>query len=230
MMNVGIIGAGHIAEKAARTLAQMDGMQCLAIGSRSLERAQAFAARFGIQRAYGSYADLLQDPDIGLVYIATPHSCHFEQSRDAILEGKPCLVEKSFMMNAVEAAAILALAREKGVFIAEAMWPRYMPVRTLAREVLASGLCLQPRWRIMYRGRNGCNARNWAAVPCWTWGYICSTLYACTATAPSGTSAPPASAQPPVLMPLKSSPASMRTERCHLCKLLDSPKASTKGS
>ena len=144
MMNVGIIGAGHIAEKAARTLAQMDGFQCLAIGSRSLEKAQAFAGRFGIPRAYGSYADLLQDPDIGLVYIATPHSCHFEQARDAILEGKPCLVEKSFMMNAVEAAAILALAREKGVFIAEAMWPRYMPVRTLAREVLASGVIGKP--------------------------------------------------------------------------------------
>ncbi|MEE3466335.1 MAG: Gfo/Idh/MocA family oxidoreductase, partial [Candidatus Cryptobacteroides sp.] len=98
-MNVGIIGAGHIAEKAARRLAQMNGFQCLAIGSRSLEKAQAFAARLSSPRAYGSYADLLQDPDIGLVYIATPHSCHFENARDAILEGKPCLVEKSFMMN-----------------------------------------------------------------------------------------------------------------------------------
>lgn len=144
MMNVGIIGAGHIAEKAARTLAQMDGFQCLAIGSRSLEKAQAFAARLSIPRAYGSYEDLLQDPDIGLVYIATPHSCHFENARDAILEGKPCLVEKSFMMNAVEAATILALAREKGIFIAEAMWPRYMPVRAIAREVLASGVIGKP--------------------------------------------------------------------------------------
>lgn len=144
MMNVGIIGAGHIAEKAARTLAQMDGIQCLAIGSRSQKKAQDFAARFGIPRAYGSYEDLLQDPDIGLVYVATPHSCHFENARDAILAGKPCLVEKSFMMNAVEAAAILALAREKNVFIAEAIWPRYMPVRDMARQVIASGVIGKP--------------------------------------------------------------------------------------
>lgn len=145
MFNVGIIGAGHIAEKAATTLSAMDDMQCLAIGSRSLEKAQAFAGRFGIERAYGSYADLLADPDIQLVYVATPHSCHFEVARDAILAGKPCLVEKSFMLNATEAAAILALAREQGVFVAEAIWPRYMPVRSIGRELLASGIIGQPK-------------------------------------------------------------------------------------
>lgn len=145
MMNVGIIGAGHIAEKAARTLAAMDGMQCLAIGSRSLEKAQAFAGRFGIPRAYGSYADLLEDSEIELVYIAVPHSCHFPVTRDAILAGKPCLVEKSFMLNAVEAATILALAREKGVFVAEAIWPRYLPVKAMAQEILSSGIIGQPR-------------------------------------------------------------------------------------
>ena len=134
MMNVGIIGAGHIAEKAARTLSAMDGMQCLAIGSRSEEKASAFAGRFGIPRAYGSYSALLADPEIDLVYIATPHSCHFAQAREAILAGKPCLVEKSFMLNAMEAASI----------IAEAMWTRYMPVRQMAREVLASGVIGKP--------------------------------------------------------------------------------------
>jgi len=144
-MNVGIIGAGHIAEKAATTLAAMDDMQCLAIGSRSLEKAQAFAERFGVERAYGSYAELLADPDIQLVYVATPHSCHFEVARDAILAGKPCLVEKSFMLNATEAAAIVALAREKGVFLAEAIWPRYMPVREIGRELIASGIIGQPK-------------------------------------------------------------------------------------
>lgn len=144
-LNVGIIGAGHIAEKAAATLAAMDDMQCLAIGSRSQEKAQAFAKRFGIPRAYGTYADLLADPQVQLVYIAVPHSCHFGVTRDAILAGKPCLVEKSFMLNATEAAAILALAREKGVFVAEAMWPRYMPVRDIGRELIASGIIGEPR-------------------------------------------------------------------------------------
>ena len=144
-MNVGIIGAGHIAEKAATTLAAMGDMKCLAIGSRSLEKAQAFAARFGIERAYGSYEDLLKDPDIGLVYIATPHSCHFAHARDAILAGKPCLVEKSFMLNATEAAAIVALAREKGVFVGEAIWPRYMPSCEIGRELIASGVIGEPK-------------------------------------------------------------------------------------
>ena len=144
MFNVGIIGAGHIAEKAAKTLAAMDDMQCLAIGSRSLEKAQAFAAQFGVARAYGSYAELLADPDVQLVYIATPHSHHFAVAKDAVLAGKPCLIEKSFMLNAVEAATLLALAREKGVFVAEAIWPRYLPVRQMAREVLASGVIGKP--------------------------------------------------------------------------------------
>jgi predicted dehydrogenase len=144
MFNIGIIGAGHIAEKAARTLAAMDDMQCLAIGSRSLEKAQAFAAQFGVARAYGSYAELLADPDVQLVYIAVPHSHHFAVAKDAVLAGKPCLIEKSFMLNAVEAATLLALAREKGVFVAEAIWPRYMPVRQMAREVLASGIIGKP--------------------------------------------------------------------------------------
>lgn len=143
-MKVGIIATGHIAEKAATTLAAIDSMECLAVGSRTLEKAQAFATRFGIPRAYGSYAELLADPDVQLVYVAVPHHMHFEVTRDAILAGKPCLVEKSFMMNATEAATILALAREKKVFVAEAIWPRYMPVRQMAREVLASGVIGKP--------------------------------------------------------------------------------------
>ena len=142
---VGIIGAGHIAEKAARTLKAMEDMTCIAIGSRSQEKADAFAARFDIPRAYGSYAALLADPDVDLVYIAVPHSYHFAVTRDAIMAGKPCLVEKSFMLNATETAGILALAREKGVFVGEAIWPRYMPVRDLGREILASGVIGEPR-------------------------------------------------------------------------------------
>ncbi|MBQ9410823.1 MAG: Gfo/Idh/MocA family oxidoreductase [Bacteroidales bacterium] len=145
MFRVGIIGAGHIAEKAASTLRAMEDMTCIAIGSRSVEKAQAFAARFDIPHAYGSYAQLFQDPDVDLVYIAVPHSCHFPVTRDAILAGKHCLVEKSFMLNSTEAATILALAREKGVFVAEAIWPRYMPVKEIGRDLIASGIIGEPR-------------------------------------------------------------------------------------
>lgn len=145
MFRVGIIGAGHIAEKAASTLQAMEDMTCIAIGSRSLDKAGAFAARFDIPRAYGSYAQLFEDPDVDIVYIAVPHSCHFAVTRDAILAGKNCLVEKSFMLNSTEAATILALAREKGVFVGEAIWPRYMPVRNIGRELLSSGIIGEPR-------------------------------------------------------------------------------------
>ena len=144
-MNVGIIGAGHIAEKAAWTLSQMDDMQCLAVGSRSLEKARTFAAKYGIPRAYGSYSDLLDDPSVDLVYVATPHSHHFAVTREALQKGKPCLVEKAFMANAREAAEILSLSRGKGVFVAEAIWTRYLPVQDMAREIIASGQIGEPR-------------------------------------------------------------------------------------
>lgn len=144
IMNIGIIGAGHIAEKMATTLGRMEDCSCIAIASRTLSKAEAFAGRFDIPRAYGSYDQLLTDPQVDLVYVATPHSCHFDIARKSILSGKPCLVEKSFMANTTEAAAIIALAHERGVFLAEAMWPRYMPVLGIARKVIASGVIGKP--------------------------------------------------------------------------------------
>ena len=139
VLRVGIIGAGHIAEKMARTLARMPDMTCLAIGSRSLEKAQVFAGRFEIPRAYGSYNALLDDPDVDLVYIATPHSHHYDVARRAITKGKPCLVEKAFMANAYQTEAILNLAGDRGVFLAEAIYTRYLPAVQLIRDLIASG-------------------------------------------------------------------------------------------
>ena len=139
-MKVGIIGAGHIAEKAARTLAAMQDMTCLAIGSRSREKAETFARAWDIPRAYGSYEALLEDPDVDLVYVATPHSHHFDVTRSAVGKGKPCLVEKSFMANAAQAGEILSLARRRNVFVGEAIWTRYLPVVEIIRGILASGV------------------------------------------------------------------------------------------
>ena len=134
VMSVGIIGAGHIAEKAARTLNAMYSAECLAIASRSQAKADEFAGRFGIPRAYCGYDALLDDPDIDLVYVALPHTLHFDVTKRALLRGKPCLVE-----SAEEAREILALSQRSGVLVAEAMWPRYMPVRAMAEEIIASG-------------------------------------------------------------------------------------------
>ena len=144
IMHVGIVGAGHIAEKAARTLSAMSEADCLAIGSRSLEKAQKFAQTFGIPRAYGSYDELFADPDVDLVYIALPHSHHFEATRRAIEAGKHCLVEKSFMMDGQQAREILALAKSRGVLVAEAIWTRYLPIVQTARELIASGIIGRP--------------------------------------------------------------------------------------
>ena len=138
-MNIGIIGAGHIAGKIARTLAQTEGVDCLAIGSRSLEKAQAFAASFGVPRAYGSYSELIEDPDVDLVYVATPHSHHFDVTMEAIRKGKPCLVEKAFMANARQTKEVLDLSKEKGVFVAEAIWTRYQPAAQIINRLISYG-------------------------------------------------------------------------------------------
>ena len=142
---VGIVGAGHIAEKAARTLLQMEDATCLAIASRSLEKAREFGRKWDIPRAYGSYDELLSDPEVDLIYVALPHSHHYEVTRRALLQGKPCLVEKSFMANAAEAEEILRLSRERHVLVAEAIWTRYQPWCTWVRDRLEEGVTGRPR-------------------------------------------------------------------------------------
>ena len=144
-MRVGIIGAGHIAEKTAYTLLRMSDMTCHAVASRSLEKAEAFASRFSIPKAYGSYDALLDDGEVDLVYIALPHSHHYGITKKALLKGKPCLVEKPFMLNASQAEEILSISKEKGVFVAEAIYTRYLPAVNIIRRDLASGIIGTPR-------------------------------------------------------------------------------------
>ena len=123
-LRVGIIGAGWIAEKAAITLGPLTECEAYAIASRSLDKAEAFAKQWNIPKAYGSYAELIADPDVDLVYVATPHSHHYDVTKQALLAGKPCLVEKAFMANYRQAKEIVDLARERKVFLAEAIWTR----------------------------------------------------------------------------------------------------------
>ena len=144
-MKVGIIGAGWIAEKAAITLNGLTDCEAYAIGSRSLEKAEAFARQWNIKQAYGSYAELIADPAVDLVYVATPHSHHYDVTREALLADKPCLVEKAFMANARQTEEILALAHERQVFLAEAIWTRYQPVVETVRQLIDSGRIGEPR-------------------------------------------------------------------------------------
>ena len=142
---VGTVGAGWIAEKAAITLNGLPGFRCYAIASRSQEKADAFAARWGVEKAYGSYSALLEDPEVDLLYVATPHSHHFDITREALEKGIPCLVEKAFMANRNQAQAIVDLSRRKKVFLAEAIWTRYQPAVEMVRSLIREGRIGEPR-------------------------------------------------------------------------------------
>ena len=144
-MKVGIIGTGWIAEKAAITLNGLETCEAYAVGSRRKETAEAFAAKWNIAKAYGSYAELIADPDVDLVYVGTPHSHHYNVTREALLAGKPCLVEKAFMANARQTKEIIDLAHERGVFLAEAIWTRYQPAVGIVRKLVADGRIGEPR-------------------------------------------------------------------------------------
>lgn len=141
---IAILGAGHIAEKMALTLQGMEGVQRYAVAARELERAERFAAAWGFERAYGSYEELVKDPEVELVYIATPHSHHYEQARMCLMHNKAVLCEKAFTANARQAADLLRLAHDRGVFITEAIWTRYMPFSATLRELAFSGIIGQP--------------------------------------------------------------------------------------
>ena len=145
LFRIGIIGTGWIAEKAAYTLNELDGCTPYAVGSRTIEKAEAFARQWNISKSYGSYEELINDPDVDLVYVGTPHSHHFDVTRKAILAGKPCLVEKAFMANLKEATEIIRLAHERQVFVAEAIWTRYQPVVKIIRDLISGGRIGVPR-------------------------------------------------------------------------------------
>lgn len=145
LLRVGIIGAGWIAEKAAITLNGLADCEAYAIASRTQDKADAFAEKWKMKKAYGSYSELIADPSVDLVYVGTPHSHHYDVTREALLAGKPCLVEKAFMANHRQAKAIVDLARERKVFLAEAIWTRYQPVVKMMRDLIGSGRIGTPR-------------------------------------------------------------------------------------
>jgi len=138
LLRVGIIGTGWIAEKAAITLDGLTDCEAYAVASRTQEKADAFAEKWKVKKAYGSYSELIADPSVDLVYVGTPHSHHYDVTREALLAGKPCLVEKAFMANHRQAKEIVELARGRKVFLAEAIWTRYQPVVAMMRELISS--------------------------------------------------------------------------------------------
>ena len=149
MIRIAILGCGSIARTMSATLRAMrDGGEavCLyAAASRNLETARAFAEKEGYEVAYGSYEEMVRDPKVDLVYVASPHSHHAQHMLLCLEHGKAVLCEKSFTANAAQAREVLALAKEKYILVAEAIWTRYMPSRRIIDEVVASGAIGTPQ-------------------------------------------------------------------------------------
>ena len=132
----GIAGPGRIADKVAADFVHVPDASLVAIGSRSADRAAAFATRHGAARAHGSYAELIADPDVDAIYIATPHPQHAGIALAAIEAGKAVLVEKAFTATVAGAVTVIDAARANGVFAMEAMWTRFQPAMTQVRRWL----------------------------------------------------------------------------------------------
>ncbi|GAA3632038.1 Gfo/Idh/MocA family protein [Microlunatus ginsengisoli] len=135
----GIVGPGRIAAKVVEDFAVTPNAVVLGCASRSAERSAAFAERHGLERAYGSYREIIADADIDVLYLATPHPQHHAIAMAAIEAGKALLIEKTFTATVPGAEAIADAARARGVFVMEAMWTRFQPAIVAARDLIADG-------------------------------------------------------------------------------------------
>ena len=145
IFNIGILGTGWIADKMATTLAGMTTARAYAVASRTLDKAEKFAAQFSIPKAYGSYEALADDPEVDLIYIGTPHSHHFDNAKMCLLKNKPVLCEKAFTVNTPQAEELIKISHERKVFLAEAIWTRYQPMRQMITDVINSGIIGKPQ-------------------------------------------------------------------------------------
>lgn len=152
-VNVAILGCGRIAHHMAQTLHDMAGderystlIRPYAVATRDdAPRAERFADRYGFDRAYGSYESMLADPEVDLVYVATPHAMHARHAIACMMAGKNVLVEKSFTANEEQARKVLDVASQTRLLCTEAIWTRYMPSRRIILDTLRSGVVGTPR-------------------------------------------------------------------------------------
>lgn len=135
----GILGCGHIARKFATDLLLIEDAKLVAVGSRTQEKANAFGAEFGVEHRHGSYEALASDPSVDVIYVATPHNLHQEDTLLCLQHGKAVLCEKPFAMNARQAKTMIALAQEKKVFLMEALWSKFLPQYTTLQQLISEG-------------------------------------------------------------------------------------------
>lgn len=139
-MKIGVMGTGNIANVVTPTLKKIPELELYSVASRTRENALKFQAVHGFEKAYDSYEEFLNDPELEVVYVAVPHSHHYECMKMCIEHGKPAICEKAFTVNATQAREIQRLSAERGVYVTEALWTRYMPGRKLLDNVLESGI------------------------------------------------------------------------------------------
>lgn len=139
-MKFAILAAGNIAQSMARAVEGLKEIERYAVACREYDRAKVFADKWRFEKAYGSYEEMVNDPAVELVYVASPHSHHYEHAKLCLEHGKHVLVEKAFTVNAKQAEELIRIAKDKQLLLAEAIWTRYMPSRKMIDEVVASGV------------------------------------------------------------------------------------------
>ncbi|MCB1271990.1 MAG: Gfo/Idh/MocA family oxidoreductase [Microthrixaceae bacterium] len=140
----GVIGPGRIADRFANAMAMVPGGAIDAVASRSIERAHAYGDRHGVPRRYGSYEDLLADPEVDVVYVATPHSRHEGDTLMCLEADKHVLCEKPFALNADQARRMQAAAAERGLFLMDGLWSRFLPAYRMLDDLIAAGRIGEP--------------------------------------------------------------------------------------
>jgi len=139
MIRWGILGCGRIARKFAADLSYVADSELVAVGSRSLENAESFASHFPVAHMHGSYEALAANKNVDVIYIATPHNLHYENTLLCLHHNKAVLCEKPFAMNLAQAAHMIKVAREQKVFLMEALWTKFLPHFNKTKELIASG-------------------------------------------------------------------------------------------
>jgi predicted dehydrogenase len=135
----GILSTGWIAHKFAKALQSVENSEIVAVGSRTIESARKFAEEYTIPKAYGSYEELVSDPGIDVIYVATPHNLHVENTLLALNHNKNVLCEKPLGVNLKEEILLIEKAKEKNLFLMEALWSRFLPNIIKTKELVDSG-------------------------------------------------------------------------------------------
>jgi predicted dehydrogenase len=138
IINWGILGTGRIAKQFVEGLSDATGAQVTAVGSRAEDSAKIFGERFNIPNCYEGYENLVNDPELDVVYVSSPNTFHYEHTLSALRAGKAVLCEKPFTINAQEAHELVLQARQRKLFLMEGMWTRFFPIMIKLRELLAN--------------------------------------------------------------------------------------------